>query len=123
METIHAKALAATLRGIAEELAGLEVELPRLYVTMSVQLCRHGVSDESRIAALDATSNALFGKPGQTEPMSSGGHQHRIDSQYDDINVCLYTGVQPPVPPREQQLLDEVTQLRAQLAEAHGGAR
>jgi hypothetical protein len=111
--------LAATLHGIADDIATLAGRgLPdRAYVGITVMPLPHDLPDDVMVRAVDSIGQALAGKPGTTERMSSGSYHHNAGGtrggNYGSGGVDIRV-FQSVTPPDKRALRDEIERLTAE---------
>ncbi len=110
--------LAETLRGIADDLAGLagsDIHAPS-YVGLTFQP-RHDAPDEAKVATIDAIGRVLLGKPGQLSRMSGGVYHHDASGHRGPVTIGVYGGVAGP---EERSKDEEIARLRAEVERLRG---
>jgi len=106
--------IAAELRRIADDLTTLAGKgLPKPWFNISIQPATdERGNDDVVIPAVDAVAVALLGRPATTDPMSSGGHMHRIAGTRGPVSLGVHQSVSSPEA-REREA--ELARLRAEL--------
>jgi hypothetical protein len=115
--------LAATLHGIADDIATLAGRgLPqRAYVGITVMPLPHELPDHEMIRAVDSIGQALAGKPGTAERMSSGSYHHNAGGTRGGtfgrgVDIRVFQSVTPPDKRALQDEIERITAERDRLA-------
>jgi hypothetical protein len=110
--------LAAHLHGIADDMATLAGRgLPdRAYVGITVMPLPHNLPDDVMVRAIDTIGQALAGKPGTTERMSSGSYHHIASATRGEpygrgVDIKVFQSITPP---DKRALQEEIERLRAE---------
>jgi hypothetical protein len=115
--------VAAELRRIADAIAPLSAGMPAPSVSLTItnRGATAGEDDEVRVAAIDAVSLAVTGKPGaygQTFTDGKARYGSRTVISYP-VTVSIFDSVTPPgVRSEVAELRAETKRLRAELAAA-----
>jgi hypothetical protein len=105
---------AAELHRIADDVASIGGNLPRLYLALNVSPYGQGLSDDAKAAVVDAIATALLGVRAKTRQMSSGSWHHTAHGRRGPVHLSIYDAVSDPAT-RDKDA--ELERLRAENAE------
>jgi hypothetical protein len=110
--------LAETLHGIADDVAGLAgTGLEPLVHAGLTFLPQHTLTDEEKVAAIDAVATALLGKPGALQKLNAGGYHHHVDGWRGAVEISVFSAVSGP---EDRAKDEEIARLRAEVARLTG---
>lgn len=85
--------VAQALDAIAGKLYALDDDVHKsLWVGLTIQPDPN-LSDEQKVAAIDAIGEAILGHPGELREMSSGTYHHDADGLVGPVRVGIYASV------------------------------
>jgi hypothetical protein len=118
---------AAELHRIADDLASVTGDLPRLYLALDVSPYGQDLSDDAKTAVVDAVATALLGVKADTRQMSAGGSwHHTAHGRRGPVHLSVCAAVSDPATRDKdaelERLRAENTELR-RTVRAAGAAR